>query len=245
MREWQPLIMVIITNEGYMKIKNIIAISFMLPVLGACASNKTVDDYTIYDPAEEINRGVFAFNQTADEYAVKPIAKGYRYVPSPIRTGIRNVLSNLDEPFNVLNNILQADFDGAATGTGRFLINSTIGLAGIMDVATSEFQLTQDEEDFGQTLAVWGVPDGPYVMLPVFGPSNTRDTVGMVVDIIADPLDLVINDNSFDVITIAAEAVDQREQLIEPLEQLEEGSLDFYGTIQSAYTQRRSAAIAQ
>lgn len=226
-----------------MKIKQIITLAVTLPTLAACASSKTEYEGAIYDPAEDINRGILEFNETVDEYTLEPLAKGYRYVPSTIRTGIRNVLSNLDEPFNVANQILQGDFDGATNGAGRFVINSTIGLVGLIDVAESEFNLEEEEEDFGQTLAVWGVSDGPYLMLPLFGPSNARDTVGKVADIFLDPIDLVIDNEVFDIASTTLETVDDREQLIEPLEQLEKESLDFYTALQSAYTQRRNAEI--
>lgn len=137
---------------------------------------------------EGFNRGVYKFNDTLDRAALKPVAKGYRKVtPQFIRTGIGNVLSNLEYPGTFINQFLQGKFLLGLKDTGRFLVNSTLGVAGIFDVATP-LGLEKNDEDFGQTLAVWGVPSGPYVTLPLFGPSSMRDAPSRVVDWFTTPL---------------------------------------------------------
>lgn len=140
------------------------------------------------DPYEGFNRGVYKFNDTLDKAALKPVAKGYRKVtPQFVRAGVGNVLSNLEYPGTFLNQFLQGKFFLGLKDTGRFLLNSTLGVAGIFDVATP-LGLEKNDEDFGQTLAVWGVPSGPYLTLPLFGPSSVRDAPSRVVDFFTTPL---------------------------------------------------------
>ncbi len=132
------------------------------------------------DPYENFNRSVLDFNLKSDRLILKPIAKTYsRIIPKPVRNGVNNFFSNLWEPMTVVNDLLQGKFHHAARDTTRFIINSTIGVLGIFDVAT-EMDLPKHREDFGQTLAVWGVPSGPYLVLPLLGPSNLRDTAGLI-----------------------------------------------------------------
>lgn len=142
------------------------------------------------DPWEGLNRKVFAFNETADRWVLRPVAKGYRKItPDPVERGVSNFFSNLAEVRNVLNSVLQGKWKQAGNDTGRFLVNSTLGVAGIFDVARHMNLPRSEGEDFGQTLAVWGVPSGPYVVLPFLGPSNLRDTVGVPVDWVVNPMD--------------------------------------------------------
>ena len=127
------------------------------------------------DPWEPVNRAVFRFNDTLDTYALKPVAKGYdRVMPKFLNDGVTNVFNNLGEPKNLVNNILQGKLHDAGVDLGRFLMNTTVGVVGVFDVAT-RMGLQRNDEDFGQTLGVWGVQSGPYVMLPLFGPSTLRD----------------------------------------------------------------------
>jgi phospholipid-binding lipoprotein MlaA len=134
------------------------------------------------DPWESFNRPIFTFNDTLDTYALKPIAQGYQKVtPQFAQDGVSNFFGNLGEPRNLLNNLLQANFHGAGVDTSRFIFNSTFGVLGLIDVA-SRMGLQKSDEDFGQTLGKWGVSSGPYVVLPFFGPSTVRDTVGRVPD---------------------------------------------------------------
>jgi len=153
-------------------------ISISLVLLTGCASTSSPDN----DPWEGFNRKVTAFNIKADERVLVPISKGYQKIlPQPVRNGVRNFILNLREPYNVLNDLLQGQFRLAARDTGRFLVNTIIGAGGFNDVA-SYMDMPRRNEDFGQTLAVWGVPSGPHLVIPFLGPSNFRDTVGLIPD---------------------------------------------------------------
>ncbi len=159
-------------------LKNVtIALIFLF--LGGCATTGSAPSDP-GDPYERINRSILTFNLESDKYFLKPLAKGYEKVfPKPIRTGVTNFFSNLWEPMTIVNDLLQGKFAHAGRDTSRFVINSTLGLLGVLDVAT-EMNLPRRKEDFGQTLAVWGVPTGPYLVLPFLGPSNIRDTTGLI-----------------------------------------------------------------
>ncbi len=199
----------------------------------------------IYDPIEPINRAIFSFNNVADRVILEPIAKGYKKLPSPVQTGISNFLSNLRAPLVVINQILQGQGENAAQSTGRFLVNSTIGIFGLIDVA-EKVGLEEKEEDFGQTLATWGVGDGFYIVLPLFGPSNLRDTTGMVMTMVTDPINAyAVNEGEAWVVPMrtAANAVDQRSKIIDEVNALRDNSLDYYAAVRSSYYQNRNAAI--
>ncbi len=188
------------------------------------------------DPFEGFNRAVFQFNDVADRYALKPLARGYRYVtPDPLEAGLARAFDNVAEPVNVLNNLLQGKFSRAANDTGRFLLNSTFGLLGLMDVA-GDLGLEQgDGEDFGQTLGVWGVESGPYLVLPFLGPSTVRDTPSRFVDSRTNPLgylDPVSTRNSL----YGLRLLSDRAQLMES-ERLLSG--DKYLFTRDVYLQRR------
>lgn len=143
---------------------------------------------------EGVNRGVHAFNKGLDTVALRPVSLAYgSVVPAPMRRGVDNFSDNLGTPGVIVNNVLQGDLESAAVNTGRFLVNSTFGLGGIMDAA-EELGTPARETDFGETLHVWGVGEGAYMELPVFGPSTSRDTVGLFVDILIDPLDAVLKE---------------------------------------------------
>ena len=146
----------------------------------------TIED-EIYDPFEPVNRAIFSFNNVADRIVLEPIAKGYKKLPSPLQSGINNFLSNLRAPLVVVNQLLQGQGENAVQSSGRFIVNSTVGVFGLFDVA-EKIGLEEKEEDYGQTLATWGVGDGFYIVLPLFGPSNLRDTSGMVLTMMTDPI---------------------------------------------------------
>ena len=146
----------------------------------------TIED-EIYDPFEPVNRAIFSFNNVADRIVLEPIAKGYKKLPSPLQSGINNFLSNLRAPLVVVNQLLQGQGENAIQSSGRFIVNSTVGVFGLFDVA-EKIGLEEKEEDYGQTLATWGVGDGFYIVLPLFGPSNLRDTSGMVLTMLTDPI---------------------------------------------------------
>jgi phospholipid-binding lipoprotein MlaA len=153
----------------------------------ASAPGRTVYD----DPYETLNRSVYRFNDSIDRAAVKPVAKAYKNItPRWVRAGIGNLLSNIEYPSTIVNQFLQGKAKLGLRDTGRFVLNSTLGVAGLLDVATA-VGLEKNDEDFGQTLAVWGVPSGPYLMLPLFGPSSVRDAPGRVVGWFTDALSYV------------------------------------------------------
>ncbi|MAA95101.1 MAG: ABC transporter [Rheinheimera sp.] len=193
------------------------------------------------DPLESINRPLWDFNyDVLDKYLLRPATVGYMtVVPKPARKGLINVVENLDEPASFLNGLLQAKPGRAAISAGRFLVNSTVGLLGIFDVA-SKIGLTQTDEDFNQTLAVWGVGDGAYLMLPGRGPTTLRDTTGDVVDGLYFPLALL--STPLTITRFAINALDSREQLMN-LEQMLEDSLDPYAFVKESYYQRQEFKI--
>ena len=198
------------------------------------------------DPWENINRGTFAFNEKFDKYLLAPLAKGYRFVfPSEIRTGVRNFISNLSEPWSSINSALQGDLKNTGNTLVRFVINSTVGLLGIFDVAT-EIGFEKQKEDFGQTLAVHGIGPGPYLVLPFLGPSTVRDALGKVTSLYADPVTLALERNDKDEwvwIGMALRGIDFREQNLEKIDNLNATSVDFYATLRSLYLERRSSMI--
>ena len=197
------------------------------------------------DPFEPFNRAMFAFNEKVDQYALKPVALGYRAItPGVVRTGVRNVLSNLNAPVVFTNDVLQAAPTRAGTTFARFGINSTIGVVGIFDVA-KEFGLEKHSEDFGQTLGRWGVGPGPYLVLPLFGPSSVRDGVGTVVDAAFDPLNYAQFDGD-DAVRITRgvlNVVSAREAGIEAIDSIYDTSIDPYVSIRNTYAVVREGAV--
>jgi len=204
----------------------------------------TIED-EIYDPFEPVNRAIFSFNNAADRIVLEPIAKGYKKLPSPIQSGINNFLSNLRTPIVVVNQLLQGQGENAAQSSGRFIINSTVGIFGLFDVAEN-IGFEEKKEDYGQTLATWGVGDGFYIVLPLFGPSNLRDTSGMVLTMLTDPINAyAVNEGEAWLVPMrtAANAVDQRSQIIDEVNALRDNSVDYYAAVRSSYYQNRKAAI--
>ena len=199
----------------------------------------------IYDPLEGVNRVIFNFNNVADRVVLEPVAKGYKKLPSPVQSGVGNFINNLKLPLAAVNQLLQGQGKNAVESTGRFLVNSTIGIFGLIDVADN-IGLEQKEEDFGQTLATWGVGDGFYLVLPLFGPSNIRDTTGMIMTMMTDPVNAyAVNQGESWAIPLrtAANAIDQRSQIIDEVNALRDNSLDYYAAVRSSYYQNRKAAI--
>ena len=200
----------------------------------------------IYDPFEPVNRAIFSFNNVADRVVLEPVATGYKKLPSPIQSGISNFLSNLRAPLVVVNQLLQGQGENAIQSSGRFIINSTVGLLGIFDVA-EKIGIEEKEEDFGQTLATWGVGDGFYIVLPLFGPSNMRDTSGMLITMVTDPINAyAVSEGEAWLVPMrtAANAVDQRSKIIDEVNALRDNSVDYYAAVRSSYYQNRKAAIA-
>lgn len=218
--------------------------------LTSCASTKPGSSSSgapeIYDPFENVNRSIFAFNKAVNGAIIHPLARGYEdAVPKPARTGITNFLRNLKSPLHFANQLLQGDFDGAGTVLTRAAINTLIGVGGIFDVAGSE-GIAYESEDFGQTLAVWGVSDGPYLVLPLIGPSSTRDYFGYSVDGLSDPLRFYLHNTDHETLyytKVAADYFDLRVSLVHVLEDLQNSSIDYYAAVRSTYYQRRAAMI--
>ena len=199
----------------------------------------------IFDPLEPVNRAIFSFNNFADKIILEPTAKGYKKLPSPIQSGVGNFLSNLKLPLVVVNQLLQGQGKNAAESSGRFIVNSTAGLLGLIDVA-EKIGLEQTQEDFGQTLATWGVGDGFYIVLPIFGPSNVRDTAGMILTYTTDPINAyAVREGEAWILPLrtATNAIDQRSKIIDEVNALRNNSIDYYAAVRSSYYQNRKAAV--
>ena len=193
------------------------------------------------DPLEPMNRAVFGFNMRADSLVIKPVAEGYRYVaPQIVRTGISNFFTNLRQPMYFVNAALQLEGQQAAEIAGRFVTNTLFGFFGFADTA-SDINIPVHDNDFGQTLYVWGVKNGgPYLVLPFLGPSNPRDAVGVGVDAFLAPIDwLLYKEPALLYSRIALENWSKREQALDFLDSLEKSSTDFYATLRSMYRQNR------
>lgn len=201
------------------------------------------DDWDSYlspeDPWENWNRKVFKFNDGLDRWALRPVAIGYQKVtPKPVRKSVSNVFNNLGEPKNLVNNLLQAKFRDAGVDTARFMFNTTFGVLGIFDVAT-KMGLQRNDEDFGQTLGKWGVPSGPYVMLPLLGPSTVRDTPALVPDAYSSVYPYMKRER-YRYGLLAVDVVQQREELLSA-EDLISG--DKYIFIRNAWLQNREYKV--
>ena len=192
-----------------------------------------------------MNRAIFKANVAADHAVMRPVAQAYTdHVPESVQKGIHNVVQNLKEPAVAVNDALQGNLKYAWQSVQRLAVNSTVGVAGVFDVA-EKLGVPPHKADFGETLAVWGVGGGPYVELPLLGPSNARDTVGTVVDFAMNPLTYVGGAPATyaSVATGGANVVDTRAQHLHDLDELERNSLDYYATLRSVYRQHRDAEI--
>jgi phospholipid-binding lipoprotein MlaA len=228
---------------------NIVVVILFGLGLGACATTPTdPDDRAEYDakndPAEPTNRAIFDANMALDKGVLKPAALAYEdNVPNFAQSGLRNAFTNLGEPVVAFNDLLQANPSRAWDALVRFMFNSTIGMGGLMDVA-GDFGVKHHDADYGETLALWGVGEGPYVELPLFGPSNVRDTVGLALTFASDPLTLAVGPPIIFSLSRGADvAVDTRARQNGALEDLEKNSFDYYATLRSAYRQRRDSLI--
>jgi len=193
------------------------------------------------DPLESFNRAMFSFNETFDGLIMKPLAIGYNALPDPVNKGVTNFFGNIGDVVVLLNDILQFKLTHAASDTGRIVFNSTAGLLGLIDVA-SPMGFRKRDEDFGQTLGYWGVGSGPYLVLPILGPSSIRDTFGRVVDYYTDPITYVRPTSTRGAL-IFIEAVDTRADLLSASKVFEEAALDQYLFVRDAYLQRRRSQI--
>lgn len=225
-----------------MRTKIIVTIASLLTLcsLSGCATQANKD------PLEGINRGIYKFNDVADKAVIKPVATAYKAVaPTPIRKGFNNFFTNLGSITTVLNDLLQFKFSNAFSDAGRFVINSTFGLAGFIDVAGMD-KIALRKEDFGQTLGHWGVSNGAYLVLPFIGPSSVRDTTGLAFDMFTtDPITYTRN---IDQIRLsnqlrAAQFLDKRTELLTATDLVDEASLDPYAFMRDAYLQRRASLV--
>ncbi|MEZ4214932.1 MAG: VacJ family lipoprotein [Myxococcota bacterium] len=195
------------------------------------------------DPWEPYNRGAMAFNRVFDDVVFDPMTKAYKLLPDPVEHGIQNALDNLDTPSIAINDALQLEWVDMATTLSRFVVNSTLGVAGVFDVG-SRIGLERHSSDFGQTLAIAGSPSGPYVVLPVLGPTTVRDAFGNVADAAMNPILFLFGLGSLQQIgDIGMSGLALRADKIQELESLEKGSIDFYAALRSAFFQNRQAEI--
>ena len=220
-------------------------------------TNTNADEkYTANECFEKLSRGTLKFNQALDKAIFKPIAKGYRVLPQPIRTGTNNFVSNLRSLLSFSNNVLQGDLKSAGNTAGRFAINTTVGILGVFDPASKMGFEKKAREDFGQTLGVWGTGPGCYFVLPVLGPTTTRDAAGLIGNVFIDPFYHLTHNSETDIIVgnenlsehnyyyyRGTDAVDFRSKNIESFESLEENSIDFYASLKSLYLQNRQQKI--
>ena len=222
----------------------IIVINSMLISFSTSVSANTKDCF------EGVNRAVFSFNLGLDKVIFKPIAKGYSYLPGPMKTGIKNATNNVSYLVQIPNQFLQGKFSNGIKDTGRFLINTTVGLLGMFDPASKIGLKKSENEDYGQTLGSWGVGHGCYIVLPVLGPTTIRDSIGRVGNVFLDPFylstvgdrELLLGNNFGDQTYWGETVLDKtnwRAENIQTLEDLEKNSVDLYSSVRSLYLQRR------
>ncbi len=218
--------------------------------LGGCTSSDSANvvdsGNMIYDPYEEYNRAVTKFNLAVDHAVIYPVLEGYRTItPKPARNGLQNVMKNLRSPVNLINQLLQGDLAGAHDVIVRAIINSTVGIGGLFDVAGYE-GIPYESEDFGQTLAVWGVGNGPYIVMPFFGASNLRDYTGLLADSAMDPLNWYLHNTDKEGLSYALSGTNYlllRDSLYDSMKDMEQSNFDYYAAVRSAYYQYRKSAI--
>jgi len=220
-------------------------------VTEAAVSDSVDSDDEVWDPIEPVNRGIFWFNDRLDRNLLEPIAEGYDYIfPGFVKKGVKNFFINLRYPQYLLSDLIQFKFDQAGVHTGRFILNTTLGVGGLNDIAENTFGLEHHYEDFGTALGYHGVGEGPYLMLPLLGPSNVRDTIGEVVDGAVNPV-AILGYTDLDEDTVFAvdaglrvlNIVNTRARLIEAVKTARESSVDYYLFVRSAFHQRRQGDI--
>jgi phospholipid-binding lipoprotein MlaA len=229
-----------------------VAAAMAFSMVSACATlpedpEDRAEAEAVNDPLEPTNRAIYDINMFLDSNIAEPIAEAYRDVlPAWLRQGIHNLLANLQEPYTAGNDLLQGNPAAAADALGRFFINSTFGMLGTQDVVAESGGAKRHKTDLGVTFAVWGVDEGPYLMLPVFGPSNLRDGTGRVADYFVEPTGHVFAATGLGMVgnaTMGADIVDTRAEHLDTLKEIRRTSLDEYAAIRSLYRQFRSAAV--
>lgn len=231
----------------------ILTLATALLAFASCATPPPADDPEAVaefrennDRMEPTNRALFAAHEAIDRSVLQPIAEAYRaVVPGPVRDGVRNVLGNLRAPVILANDVLQGETERARITLGRFMVNTVFGLGGIIDMARI-WGVHGHSEDFGQTLAVWGVGEGPYIFIPILGPSNLRDAFGFGVDFMTNPINYLGQGVVVEALgwtRLGMTVVDTREELLDAIDGVRQTSLDPYTTLRSAYRQRRQYEI--
>lgn len=217
------------------------ALALLLVLVQGCATGPNINPA---DPMEPLNRAVFNFNDGIDRAVLKPVATAYDQVtPSPFKTGVRNFFGNISDVWSVVNNLLQLKIEHSLETFMRVSVNSTLGFGGLLDIGT-EMRLSKNKQDFGQTLGVWGFDAGPYVVLPLFGPSSVRDTVGSVVGGGADLVNNLSNQPMSTSLTLLR-LVDRRAELLGSTNILDQAALDKYSFTRDLYLQRRASSIGK
>ncbi len=198
------------------------------------------------DPWEPFNEKMFAFNRQFDRFVLKPVATAWNFIlPSPVQRSVRNALVNLDVVRRLTNNLLQLKFNGAGREVSRFVINSTIGVAGLFDVAKNQFGIEESNEDTGQTFGVYGIKSGPYLVLPLLPVMTVRDGIGLAADAVMNPLAWTVLPLGATLGMYATYTINERAINLETYEHVEESVIDLYGAVRNAYLQRREAAIRE
>jgi phospholipid-binding lipoprotein MlaA len=230
-----------VANKGMAKFC-VVLLCLAAVMLNGCASKQYIADER--DPWQGFNRTVYGFNDGLDRAILKPAAKGYQAVaPDFVETGVRNFFDNLDDISVAVNNLLQGKVSNSFSDIGRLAINSTIGILGLFDVASS-MGLTKHDEDFGQTLGAWGMDSGPYIVWPLFGPSTLRDSPSLVVDrVLLNPLTYVEIKTGERIAIVALDVVSVRAELLSLEETVDEISTDKYTFIREAYLDRRDFLV--
>ena len=209
---------------------------------GASASMNDAD----VDPWEPFNVKMFAFNRQFDRFILKPVATAWNFVlPDPVQRSVHNALTNIDVVRRLTNNILQLKFGGAGREVSRFVINSTIGVAGLFDVAKNQFGIEASDEDTGQTFGVWGIQSGPFLVLPILPVTTVRDGIGMAFDAAMNPLAWTVLPIGATLGMHAMYTINERSMNLQTYEQVEESVIDLYSAVRNAYLQRRAAAIGE
>ena len=228
-----------------MKISAQVLSALTLTLALASCSTPSAESLAQHDPWEKTNRDVFDFDVRLDHAVARPVARGYRdAVPEPVRDGIHNALTNLHAPVVLANDVLQGDGDKAVNTFGRIVINSTVGLGGLIDIA-AKAGLPAHDNDFGITLGKAGAAEGSYLVLPFYGPKPPRDLVGSGVDIAFDPVTYLAwgGGNLYELVRTGLGVIDYRTANIDKIESIERSSIDFYATTRSLYRQYRNAEI--
>ena len=227
-------------------------IILLIFILNSCVSSEINDlsnETSAGDPFESTNRGIFLINEKLDDYLFKPVARGWREIPKFPRENLSNLAETAGAPLDIANAILQLDTESIRLTLSRFIINVTFGIGGMYDVASTEAfgKIEKRNEDFGQTLAVWGFSEGPYIMLPIFGPSNIRDTIGRGVDTLFNPVTFAYRMNGIGFESRLPQPVvsgaSTREKYMDYIDEIKSSSLDFYATMRSLYGQQREKEI--